>query len=185
MSKNQSFCQFKRRTLWTDGRTDRQTDVWTDGWTNTRTDRRKDGLMDRWIKRPSRSLDLIEYDLNEPIFQADSTLFKDTGGGGGCFLMGNLFEEVLWIGHQRLIYEKRTYLMISISILYVFNIPKSRHFTCFFGTRDLDGSQDLEKNRISGGKKSISGFRIQANQMTLIRMNPTFRDPFFFQVDPP
>ena len=89
--------------------------------------------MDGCLKRPSRSLDLIEYDLNEPIFQTDSTLFKDTRGGV-CFLMGNLFEEVLWIGHQRLIYEKRTYLMISISILYVFNIPESRHFTCFFGT---------------------------------------------------
>ena len=67
---------------WTDVWTDRWTDVWTDGWTNTRTDRRMDGLMDGWTKRPSRSLYLSEYDLNEPIFQTNSTLYKDTKGGG-------------------------------------------------------------------------------------------------------
>ena len=120
--------------------------MWTGGWTNTRTDRRKDGLMDRWIKRPSKSLDLIEYDLNEPIFQTNSTLYKDTKGGG-CFLMGSLFEEVLWIGpgHQRLIYEIRTYSMISIFIFHVFNLPESTHCPCFLALGTLMEAWTLKK----------------------------------------
>ena len=99
--------------------------------------------------------------------------------------MGNFFEEVLWIGHQRLIYEKRTYLMISISISYVFNIPESRHFTCFFGTRDLDGSQDLEKNRFSGGKKVHFRISDLGESDDADSNEPHFQRPFFFKLTLP
>ena len=55
----------------------------------------------------------------------------------------------------------------------------------FLALWDLDGSQDFKKIDFQGEKKFISGFRIKANQMTLIRMNPTFRDRFFFKLTLP
>ena len=109
----------------------RPTDRRMDQHTNRPAYWRANGRMDKKT--------LKECDLNKPVFQTDLTLFKGHPGGLGAFLMENLFGEMSWIGpgHHWLIYEIRTYSMISMFIFHVFNLPESTHCPCFLALRTL------------------------------------------------
>ena len=154
-------------------------DLRTDGWTNTRTDRRIDGLMEGWIKRPSRSVIWISL-----FFRQIRPSSKDTRGGG--FLMENLFGEMSWIGpgHQRLIYEIRTYSMISMFIFHVFNLPESTHCPCFLALGTLMEAWTLKK--IDFQRKKVHFRSLDLGEWDHAdSTEPPFQRPIFFRLTLP
>ena len=100
--------------------------------------------------------------------------------------MGSLFEEVLWIGpgHQRLIYEIRTYSMISIFIFHVFNLPESTHCPCFLALGTLMEAWTLKK--IDFQRKKVHFSSLDLGEWDHAdSTEPPFQRPIFFRLTLP